>query len=105
MHEHLDAGDNIGLLKGDLNHFTDPHLEHYYTKFNVYTSLAAKDLSKDSKKFSILDITLRPVFLFFKMYIMRRGFLDGIQGFILAVSSAHYVFTKYAKLWELTKKE
>ena len=105
VHEHLDAGDNIGLLKGDLNHFTDPHLEHYYTKFNVYTSLAAKDLSKDSKKFSILDITLRPVFLFFKMYIMRRGFLDGIQGFILAVSSAHYVFTKYAKLWELTKKE
>jgi (heptosyl)LPS beta-1,4-glucosyltransferase len=105
VHEHLDAGDNVGLLKGNLNHFTDPNLEHYYTKFNNYTSLAAQDLAKDARKFSIADIILRPVFLFIKMYIMRRGFLDGIQGFILAVSSAHYVFTKYAKLWELTRKE
>jgi (heptosyl)LPS beta-1,4-glucosyltransferase len=105
VHEHLDAGGDVGLLKGDLNHFTDPNLEHYYKKFNIYTSLAAQDLSKAGKKLSILDITFRPVFLFFKMYILRRGFLDGIQGFILAASSAHYVFTKYAKLWELTKKE
>lgn len=39
--------------------------------------------------------------MFVKMYLLRRGFLDGIQGFILAVVSSAYVFVKYAKLWEL----
>jgi hypothetical protein len=43
------------------------------------------------------------VFQFIKMYVLRRGFLDGLEGFILAVLSSAYVFTKYAKLWELTQ--
>jgi hypothetical protein len=38
------------------------------------------------------------------MYILKRGFLDGMQGFILCVVSSAYVFTKYAKLWELQKQ-
>jgi hypothetical protein len=36
------------------------------------------------------------------MYVVKLGFLDGIQGFILSVLSSCYVFTKYAKLWELS---
>jgi hypothetical protein len=39
------------------------------------------------------------------MYILRRGFLDGLQGFVLAVVSSAYVFVKYAKLWELEQKQ
>jgi (heptosyl)LPS beta-1,4-glucosyltransferase len=41
--------------------------------------------------------------MFLKMYLFRAGFLDGLQGFLLAVFSAHYVFVKYAKLWERKK--
>ena len=105
VHEHLDIQGNIGALKNDLNHYTDPSIQHYFTKFNIYTSLAAEDLKLYSKSFSIFDVTIRPVFMFFKMYIIKAGFLDGIQGFLLAVFSAHYVFAKYAKLWEQNKKE
>jgi hypothetical protein len=36
------------------------------------------------------------------MYVIKRGFMDGVEGFILSVLSSCYVFTKYAKLWELT---
>jgi hypothetical protein len=90
----------IGELKNDLNHYTDADIKHYFDKFNSYTSLAADDLLKKNKKFSLSDITIRPFYLFVKMYIIRRGFMDGIQGFILAVFSALYVFTKYSKLWE-----
>jgi hypothetical protein len=39
------------------------------------------------------------------MYFIKLGFLDGLQGFILAVFSSAYVFTKYSKFWELTRKE
>lgn len=101
VHEQIVVVGKIGNLLHDLLHFTDPDLQHYFHKFNKYTSLAAKDMQAAGKKFSLYDILVRPPFLFFKMYIMRRGFLDGIQGFMLSVVSAAYVFTKYAKLWEL----
>jgi hypothetical protein len=38
------------------------------------------------------------------MFIIKRGFLDGTQGFILAMFSSAYVFTKYCKLWERNLK-
>jgi hypothetical protein len=37
------------------------------------------------------------------MFVLRRGFLDGMHGFILSVASALYVFVKYAKLWEMQR--
>ena len=50
---------------------------------------------------SIASLLMRPPFLFVKMYFVRLGFLDGIHGFVLSVLSSAYVFSKYAKLWEL----
>lgn len=105
VHEGLIVDGEIGSLKNDLNHYTDPSIEHYFTKFNSYTSLAAKELNAKNRKASLSDILLRPLFLFLKMYIFRRGFLDGLHGFILAVFSSVYVFAKYCKLWELNRKK
>ncbi len=105
VHEGLEVTGEIGNLKYDLNHYTDPNIEHYFTKFNSYTSLAAKELNSKNKNASLSDILLRPIFIFLKMYIFRRGFLDGLHGFILAVFSSVYVFTKYCKLWEINNKK
>ncbi|MEI7810900.1 MAG: glycosyltransferase family 2 protein [Ignavibacteria bacterium] len=103
VHEHLIINGRIGRLNGDIEHYTDPSIKHYYEKFNNYTSLAANELYQKNRPVSIFDLLVRPTFLFFKMYIIKYGFLDGMQGFILAVFSANYVFTKYAKLLELKK--
>lgn len=100
VHEKLIVNGAIGELLNDMEHYTDPSIKHYFSKFNRYTSLAAEELEKKGKHFKITDILLRPFFLFIKMYILRGGFLDGMQGFMLAVFSANYVFTKYCKLWE-----
>jgi glycosyltransferase involved in cell wall biosynthesis len=105
VHEHLNIVGEVGKLKNDLNHFTDPNLHHYFEKFNNYTSLAAKDLLKRNKEVNKQDLFIRPFFLFIKMYIFRLGFLDGIHGFILSLASVNYVFAKYAKLWELSKNK
>lgn len=105
VHEHLIVPGEKGRLQHDLNHYTDPSIKHYFKKFNSYTSLAAEDMDRANKSFSTSDILLRPLFLFVKMYIFKRGFLDGIQGFYLAMFSAHYVLVKYAKLWELRKNK
>jgi len=105
VHEHLEVNGSVGHLKYDLNHYTDPTIEHYFTKYNSYTSLAAEELFKKGKQTNVLDIIIRPIFLFCKMYIFRLGFLDGIHGLILAVFSSSYVFTKYCKLWELNREK
>lgn len=105
VHEGLIVEGRIGHLKNDLNHYTDPYIEHYFKKFNVYTSLAANELYAKGKIARLNDLLLRPLFLFLKMYIFRRGFLDGIHGLILAIYSANYVFAKYSKLWELSSKK
>lgn len=103
VHEHLVVNGKTGQLSCDLEHYTDPSIKHYYDKFNIYTSLAAEEMNRRGKNVSVIDLLLRPPFLFFKMYIMKAGFLDGIQGFILAVFSANYVFTKYCKLMEVRR--
>jgi len=100
VHEHLIVNGSVGELKNALNHYTDDSIRHYFNKFNKYTTLAADELSGKNKKFRKSDITIRPFLLFIKMYFIKRGFLDGIQGFMLAVFSSLYVFTKYSKLWE-----
>jgi glycosyltransferase involved in cell wall biosynthesis len=101
VHEHLDVDGSVGRFRSDLYHYTDHTLYQYFTKFNRYTSLAALDVRQDGRTFSLTDLLFRPPFLFFKMYIIRRGFLDGWHGFVLSMLSSAYVFIKYAKLWEL----
>ena len=104
VHEHLIVNGDTGEMQNDINHYTDPDIHHYFVKFNRYTSLAAEELFNKGKSFLISDIVLRPLFIFIKMYFIKIGFLDGIQGFILAIFSSAYVFTKYCKLWEMRKK-
>ncbi|TLY27165.1 MAG: glycosyltransferase family 2 protein [Ignavibacteria bacterium] len=102
VHEKLEVRGPVGRLRHDLFHFTDENLYHYFGKFNTYTSLAAEDARDAGKRFSYYNLLVRPPYLFFKMYILRLGFLDGMHGFTLSLLSAAYVFVKYAKVWELS---
>ena len=100
VHERLEVNGKTLSLRSDLLHYTDPDLKHYFEKFNKYTSLAAEELMERHKGFVLVKMIVNPVWVFFKMYILKLGFLDGIPGLILCVLSANYVFTKYAKHWE-----
>ncbi|MCK4823086.1 glycosyltransferase family 2 protein [bacterium] len=105
VHERLHIDGPVGTLKEPIYHYTDNSIDHYFKKFNVYTTLAVIDLEEMGRKVSILTLLIRPIHMFIKMYIFRAGFLDGIEGLLLAVFSANYVFVKYAKFWELGKKK
>jgi glycosyltransferase involved in cell wall biosynthesis len=100
VHEQLQIDGAVVATKHDLLHLTDPDLHHYLAKFNRYTSLAAEDMIVAGRTFAMRDLLLRPPFQFVKMYVLRGGWRDGVEGFILAVLSSAYVFAKYAKLWE-----
>jgi glycosyltransferase involved in cell wall biosynthesis len=100
VHEGLIIEGEVGDLRHALLHYTDDSLERYFRKFNEYTDLAAREMFQRGKAFSAADLFFRPFHLFMKMYVFKFGFLDGMEGFVLAVLSAHYVMVKYAKLWE-----
>jgi hypothetical protein len=71
---------------------------------NRYSGLLAAEHFKKSQKFSYLKIIHKSVFKFFECYFIKKGFLDGFPGFVIAVGAAYSVFIRWAKLWELEQK-
>jgi glycosyltransferase involved in cell wall biosynthesis len=101
VHEKVEVTGKTGYLRNDLLHYTDPNFDHYLEKLNRYTSLGAEELFRKGRSAKLFDVIFRPWAVFFKMFFVKKGFLDGLSGFILAVSSAFHVFSKYVKLWHL----
>jgi len=104
VHEGIEVKGPVGKLKGRIEHRSYPDLDEYLSKFNEYTSLAARKMRAEGKRFSALKLMSVP-FEFAKRYIIRLGFLDGIPGLAWAACSAMYVFVKYIKLWRLEQGE
>lgn len=105
VHERVVLEGQSGVLKSDLLHYSNPSLEHYLKKYNLYTTLGAQKAAKEGRRISLKDIVLRPAAAFFKHYLSRSGFRDGVEGFVLSVLSSTAVMVKYAKLRELQRKE
>ena len=95
----------IEALDGALLHFPYPTLEDYFTKFNRYTSAAARDRLRAGRRARWTDRFLSPPFRFFRAYVLRLGFLDGYPGFVLAWLGAFYVFARYTKMWQMQNAE
>jgi len=98
VHEVVRVEGNVGTLRGDLLHHTYMDTNDFVERMNRYSTLGARELRKEGVRCTLLDLLFRPPFTFFRMYVLRRGFLDGALGFRLAVLYAMYTFLKYAKL-------
>lgn len=91
-------------LKNVMYHYTYDNWDQYFGKFNQYTRLAAEKYKLEGKSCSFFrDVVLRPMWAFFKIYILNKGFLDGKIGFILSVNHFFYTMTKYVRLYYLYK--
>jgi glycosyltransferase involved in cell wall biosynthesis len=104
VHETFITTKKVGAIKNTINHYTYNSLEGYFNKFNTYTSQLAFQYWKAEKNKSVLNIYLGALFEFIKGYILKLGFLDGFEGYLLAKISTMYYLTKYAKLRELNKQ-
>jgi hypothetical protein len=62
-------------------------------------------LVQQGKQFNLINLIANPIVRFLKFYIIKKGFLEGRAGFIVAVHEAFSTFLKYSKLWELTDKK
>ncbi len=95
-----------GKLNHAIVHHSYPTLADYIDHMNRYSSLGAEMVvARGRHGFSLFNIVLRPLTTFFYNYFFRLGFLDGREGLLLHLYHAVYVSWKYAKAWELARKE
>ncbi|MCX7988957.1 MAG: glycosyltransferase family 2 protein [Thermodesulfovibrio sp.] len=102
VHEKVVIEGKTDYLKEPLLHYTYQSIEDFIEKMQKYSTLSAMEiLKKNSSKYRIfIKMIITPIFTFFKMFILRLGFLDGLRGFILAIFYSFHSFLKYAKAWE-----
>ena len=104
-HEEFRPTGPTGRLTGDIIHYPYADLAEHVHKINAYTKAAAEELAKRGKRASVPGAVARGAWKFFRIYVLKRGFLDGRAGFVLAVHSFFYAFQKYLRLAAKSRPE
>jgi|GEM_PF-363968 len=100
VHESIVSEGPVTMLTGTLWHDSYGSLHEYVAKMNHYTSLNAQQSGYLQRKQGPLDVFVRFIFKFVKVYVFKRSVLDGLPGFVWAFFSAVYPVLKYVKLYE-----
>jgi (heptosyl)LPS beta-1,4-glucosyltransferase len=104
VHESVEVDGFIVELGYPIEHFTESSLSKVLQKIDQYSTIGAEESYRGGRTSSIWFAAFRAKLTFFQNYILRLGFLDGPQGFTLAITDAVNKFFKYAKLAEMNKK-
>lgn len=104
VHEAAAVKGTVGYLKNPLIHYTYKDVSDYLDRMQRYSTLSAEQMKKDGRSGSVFDLLLRPPATFLKMFVLKRGFLDGSVGLTLSMLYAAYTLAKYAKLREMRGK-
>ena len=101
-HQQFRPSGPYGDLEGDLLHYTYANFFNQMDKLNDYAQRGARDLERKGKRGGIAAGLGHGLWRFFSMYILKRGFLDGRAGFLMATHTAFYTFLKYIRINEGT---
>lgn len=105
VHEIVLLEGRSGRLRNPLLHYSFPTLDGHIEVLQRYTSLGARQLDQRRRFFPLHRLLGSPLVMFLKLYVVKRGFLDGLPGLIACVFSGFHEFVKYAKLFELRRKQ
>jgi glycosyltransferase involved in cell wall biosynthesis len=97
VHETVRTDGPVGELRSNLLHFTCDSLSAHLRTLDRYTTLAAQELIASGKDRPGYRLAVDPAWTFFRTFVLKRGFLDGFEGFTIAYMAALYTFLKYAK--------
>lgn len=106
IHEKVELNDGAKLrhLKGDILHTTFENINQHIAQTVKFTDISAKESFEKGRKISTIKLLFAPLFKFLYCYIIRLGFLDGKQGFMISIMNSFSGFIKYVKIQELHKK-
>ncbi len=91
----------VGQFKNALLHHTFENLDVWIERFHRYALWSAYNAHERGERPTLFNLSLRPLWRFFRAYVLKRGFLDGKQGFMIAMFSMFSVFMRYLYLHEI----
>ena len=98
-HDHVEVdGEKIKLLKGDLLHYSFNSISEHIQTLDSFTEIGANEIIRKNKKVSIISPWTHGLWTFLKLYVFKRGFMDGYAGLVVAVISGMHAFIKYNKV-------
>jgi glycosyltransferase involved in cell wall biosynthesis len=105
-HDKLEIEKNAPVihLDGDILHYTYYTMDEHVLQGNKFSTISAKAYFEQGKKSGIVKLLINPAWAFFSSYIVKRGFLDGFNGFVISKQIANQTFLKYAKLLQLQRQ-
>lgn len=104
VHEHPVCEDKAEILTGYIEHYTYTGWEQWLKKFDQYTTIWAQNAYENGKKTTLTKALLHAFVGFIQMSILKKGFLDGMMGFVMSLNHFFYTLMKYLKLIELQRK-
>ena len=100
LHEKLVVQGAIGRLRGDLLHYSMENLDHHTRKSITVSNLFLNRELERQRRVNLFELWFRPWWRFVRGYVLRLGFLDGWQGYVIARMVAFETFLRYAKVRE-----
>jgi glycosyltransferase involved in cell wall biosynthesis len=97
VHESVVVHGRVGHLQSNLLHFTCNSLSEHLKTMDGYTTLAAQEIASRGRTPGVLELLLDPPWTFLRTYLLKLGFLDGVEGLAIAYMAAFYNFVKYSK--------
>ncbi len=104
VHEGFDIHGKVGYLKNDVLHYSFSNLSQLIIKMDKYSTLGMQKMVHQKKQRCMTSAMLHAITTFFRIYILKLGFLDGWAGFVIALNSSEGTFYRYAKLVEYHRK-
>jgi glycosyltransferase involved in cell wall biosynthesis len=103
VHEHPECKLTVTALPGHIEHYTYKDWQHWEGKLCLYTTVWAENAFRQGRQISMGGIFGHAFGGFFKMFILRRGFLDGWMGTYMCFNHFFYEMLKYLKLHEMNR--
>jgi glycosyltransferase involved in cell wall biosynthesis len=104
IHERIEAA-KVERLNSPILHYVFQNLSHQVRTNDRYSGLLAEKDVASGKRFSMVKLVFKPFSKFFECYFLKLGFLDGLPGFLIAISAAYSMFLRWAKIWEVQKRK
>lgn len=104
VHEHVEVRGACARLRHDLQHLPYRDISHHLQTMDRYTTLAARQMEAQGRRVGAGGLLARPAGAFVRNYLLRGGWRDGTVGLVVSLLNSYYVFLKFAKLWEATRR-
>ncbi|MEO1200764.1 MAG: glycosyltransferase family 2 protein [Pseudomonadota bacterium] len=105
IHEQIEVNGTIGAIDTPLLHHAVRDLDQVTQKIDRYSRLGADHMAASGREVGFFSGPLHALGAFMRMYVLKRGFMDGRNGFLIAMIAAHNTFYRYMKVWTERRRD